>query len=602
MHGKGRMIRVQCLQERFCWKGRIRERWAVCCSIYLGVWLILWVQVRRKKLLLYVGIPVTLLLLFGLLLLGAYTMSQGRKGRRSPPELRSNGTSNFAPTTILISLDGFRADFLDRDLTPTLNSFIEDGVSPKYMLPSFPSVTFPNHWTMVTGLYPESHGVVGNTFWDPDLQEEFYYTDPARSMQPKWWTSTGAEPLWSTCEQQGVRSAIHMWPGSEAHLELEPTILDKYNGTEVLSRKVDRVLEFLDRPSEHDSAAVALSEARPGFIAMYVPNVDQDGHKYGPNSTEIRTTISNVDSMLESLFEGLQQRNLTSIVNVIVVSDHGMATTSNDRLIQLEDMMDVSTIEHIDGWPLYGLRPNPTVDLQRLHDHLLSESYMRRHFSVHLRTSMPARWHFSRSDRIAPLWLVPEAGWAIVHRADFAVEAARANGTVYHPRGLHGYDHEHPLMRAIFVARGPAFPHAPGSRVDVFQNTEVYNIVCDSLGVKPRPNNGTLRLPLQPVGLHSDGPKEDLPNDLPASSGGTSMAPTVSASPAAVASAAPDAESGDADDEGHEADVSTDDDEDESPGGWWDFLADKFEEAKQWLSDLFGSNDGDDAEKRRFSG
>ena len=560
-------------------------------------------QVRRRKLLLYVGIPVALLLLFGLLLLGTYRMSRGRRGRRSPPELRSNGTSKFAPTTILVSLDGFRADFLDRGLTPTLNSFIEEGVSPKYMLPSFPSVTFPNHWTMATGLYPESHGVVGNTFWDPDLQEEFYYTDPARSMQPKWWTSTGAKPLWSTCEEQGVRSAIHMWPGSEAHVELEPTILDKYNGTEVLARKVDRVLGFLDRPSEHDSVVVAFSEARPGFIAMYVPNVDQDGHKYGPNSTEIRTTISNVDSMLSSLFAGLQQRNLTSIVNVIVVSDHGMATTSNDRLIQLEDMIDVSTIEHIDGWPLYGLRPKPTVDLQRLHDRLLSESHARRHFSVHLRSAMPARWHFSRSARIAPLWLVPEAGWAIVHRADFDVAAAAAAGTSYHPRGLHGYDHKHPLMRAIFVARGPAFPHAPGSRVDVFQNTEVYNIVCDSLGVEPRPNNGTLRLPLRPVGLHGDEPKEDPPQDLPAPSGGTLMASAVSASPTATASVAPDAESEDAGDEGTDDDPDGNDDDDESPGGFWDYLADKLEEARQWLSELFGSNsddDGDDAERKRF--
>jgi hypothetical protein len=122
---------------------------------------------------------------------------------------------------------------------------------------------------------------------------------------------------------------------------------------------------------------------------------------------------------------------------------------------------------------------------------------------------MPARFHFSQSDRIAPLWLIPEAGWAILQRKDFDIPAAKAAGQEYTLHGLHGYDHEHPLMRAIFIARGPAFPHAPHSEVPVFQNIEVYNIVCDSLGIEGRPNNGTLRLPLKPVGIHGEGPAAD---------------------------------------------------------------------------------------------
>ncbi|KAL8651014.1 MAG: hypothetical protein Q9226_004897 [Calogaya cf. arnoldii] len=117
---------------------------------------------------------------------------------------------------------------------------------------------------------------------------------------------------------------------------------------------------------------------------------------------------------------------------------------------------------------------------------------------------MPEKYHFLKNPRIAPLWLVPKTGWAIVLAKDFDVAAAKASGQVYSPRGVHGYDHEHPLMRAIFIAKGPAFPHKANSRVDVFQNTEVYNIICDSLSVTPRPNNGTLRLPLRPAGLHSD--------------------------------------------------------------------------------------------------
>ena len=374
----------------------------------------------------------------------------------------------FAPTTLLVSLDGFRADFLHRGITPTLNQFIAEGVSPKYMLPSFPSVTFPNHYTLVTGLYPESHGVVGNCFWDPDLKEEFYYTDPARSLHPKWWV--GGEPIWVTAEKDSIRTAIHMWPGSEAGMEYSATYLDKFNGSEVLDRKTERILELLDLPGFDE---YAVSSLRPQLIAAYVPVVDADGHTYGPNSTEIWNTISDVDVMLKHLFIGLEERNLTSLVNVIVVSDHGMATTSTDRCIQLDDLIDLDLVEHMDGWPLYGLRPKNAIDLRGLYDRLLVESQKLGNFDVYLRDeNMPERYHFSKNDRIAPLWVVPKTGWAIVHKEDFDVKEAKAKGEVYHPKGLHGYDHEHPLMRAIFVARGPAFPHKPNSRVDVFRKCD----------------------------------------------------------------------------------------------------------------------------------
>ena len=410
------------------------------------------------------GISGSLAILFAILAFGAYFSSSASRKRLDVP-LLSNGSSTFAPTTILVSLDGFRADFLNRGLTPTLKSFIADGVSPKYMLPSFPSVTFPNHYTLVTGLHPESHGVVGNTFWDPDLQEEFYYTDPARSMQPKWWL--GGEPLWVTAEKQDVKAAIHMWPGSEAHITLEPTFLDKFNGDEPLPRKVDRILELLDLPDAQ----------RPQFIAAYVPVVDADGHLYGPNSTEIRQTITDVDTMLDKLFTSLEDRNLTNIANIIIVSDHGMASTSTDRLIQLDDLIDLELVEHMDGWPLYGLRPKDSKDLQGLYDTLHAEAVRNPNFDVYLRDKdMPERYHFSKNDRIAPLWVIPKTGWAIVHKADFDVAKAKADGQTYHPKGLHGYDHEHPLMRAIFVARGPAFPHEPNSRLENFRKSIDYKL------------------------------------------------------------------------------------------------------------------------------
>lgn len=415
---------------------------------------------------------VSIAALFAVLSFGAYKVT--RSSRPAHLSLLSNGTSTFAPTTILISLDGFRADFLTRGVTPTMNQFIAAGISPRYMKPSFPSVTFPNHYTLVTGLYPESHGVVGNTFWDPDLEAEFHYTDPARSMQPKWWA--GGEPLWVTAEKQNVKAAIHMWPGSEAGVEYGATYVDKFNGSEVLSRKTERILSLLDLPSIENEL---VSKLRPQFIAAYVPNVDSMGHKFGPNSTEVWDTISSVDAMLHDIFTGLEERNLTSLVNVVVVSDHGMATTSTDRLIQLDDLIDLNLVEHIDGWPLYGLRPKDPIDIRGLYDRLLVESKSSGNFEVYLKENMPERYHFSMNDRIAPLWLIPKTGWAIVHKEDFDVKEAKAKGETYSPKGLHGYDHEHPLMRAIFVARGPAFPHRPNSKLENFRELCPFHTLGD---------------------------------------------------------------------------------------------------------------------------
>jgi predicted AlkP superfamily pyrophosphatase or phosphodiesterase len=468
---------------------------------------------RRSK----IAAVLVVLVAFLAFVFGAYRASGSSSSSSYIAKALSNGTHEFAPTTVIISLDGFRADFLHRRITPTLSSFVQQGVSPRYMTPSFPSLTFPNHFTLVTGMYPESHGIVGNNFYDPDLREQFTYTNPALSLKPEYWN---AEPVWETAERQNVRTAIHMWPGSEAHIgSMEPTHVDKFNMHEPLDNKVARILGWLDLPGPNDPG-YSDENPRPQLIAAYVPNVDSDGHKYGPNSTAIRTSITEVDDMLGKLFTGMEERNLTSVVNIIIVSDHGMATTSTTRLIQLEDLVDTSLIEHIDGWPLQGLRPYNTsaAQLDEIYHGILANAERLGHdgkFDVYLRDqNMPARFHFRHNARIAPLWIVPQTGWAIVPRPEFDVAAALARGDVYAPRGLHGYDHEHPLMRAIFVARGPAFPHAPHSAVAPFQNVELYNIVCDSLGVAPRPNNGSVRLPFATLGVHGDVLPEDLPEDL----------------------------------------------------------------------------------------
>ncbi|KAF2831366.1 Phosphodiest-domain-containing protein [Ophiobolus disseminans] len=568
-------------------------------------------KTRKARLWRRVGIYMAIVVLFVILLAATYKLSTPQE-IKDAAALMSNGTSLFAPTTILISLDGFRADFLYRNITPTLNQFIQEGISPKYMLPSFPSVTFPNHYTMATGMYPEAHGVVGNTFWDPKLEQEFYYTDPNRSLQPLWW---GGEPLWVTAERQKVRTAVHMWPGSEAHIDdQEIAYVDKYNGSELLPMKTQRILDLLDVPGPKDFGAKATAP-RPQLIAAYVPNVDSDGHRFGPNSTEIKQTIANADAMLGLLLRGLHERNLTNIVNVVVVSDHGMATTDVTRLIQLEDLVDPAELSHVDGWPLYGLRPKNPLDLHRLYDQIKERTKDNPNVEVYLRDeNMPERYHFSRNKRIAPLWIIPKAGWAIVDKNEFDIEDKKDKGDVYHPRGLHGYDHEHPLMRAIFVARGPAFPHAPGSRMEPFQNIELYNIICDSLHLTPAPNNGTLRLPLTPSGHHNDSSTPDeTPADppthaLPSSSAVPFATPILATMPASLENSFSSIASGMDD----TAPSYMDDDvpirptppsttsvsapEETGTGKadekWWEWLAHKAEGVEEWVSSWVGNHTG----------
>lgn len=454
------------------------------------------------------SITVLLLAFLLLLIFASLNLSSHRlhSTPAPPPPTLSNGTHAYRPTTLLISLDGFRADFLSRHLSPTLSAFVASGLSPRFLTPSFPSVTFPNHWTLVTGLYPESHGIVGNTFWDPNMKKEFYYTDPARSLGKVWW---GGEPVWATAERQGLKSAVHMWPGSEATNGWGASYVDHFNGTEALDRKAARILEWLDMP---------LSE-RPQFIAAYVPNIDVVGHKFGPNTTETDNVIKAVDGMIGNLLAGLEQRNITDLINIIIVSDHGMASTSNDRLIYLDDIIDMSLIEHTDGWPLYGLRPRPQVNITELHATLKAEVVAnvdkgKSHWNVYLRDEdMPERWHFSNNERIAPLWIIPDTGYAIVTHKEFDLKTIKP-GEKYHPAGLHGYDNADPLMRAIFVARGPAFSHLHGKGrawlsmddhdvqesevrsglVEEFANTEVYRLLCETLGIQEAigGNNATI--------------------------------------------------------------------------------------------------------------
>ncbi|KPV73565.1 uncharacterized protein RHOBADRAFT_16803, partial [Rhodotorula graminis WP1] len=399
---------------------------------------------------------------------------------------RWNGSSWWDPTVLLVSIDGVRADYLERGLTPHLLNISRKGMRAEYLKPSFPSLTFPNHWTLLTGLYPSAHGIVANDFWDPALGREFDYREPSMSWGKEWW---GGEPIWATAVKSKLRSAVFMWPSPpELTSGVSPTRFYPFINDSPYENKVDRVAKWLDLDYAH----------RPHLMAVYAPEVDQEGHRHGPESDVVAHTLADVDDFVRQLFDEVDRRNLTDVVDVVVVSDHGMADTSMDRLIFLDDVLGADgfdSIERNEGWPCAGLRFKPGSDEDKLVERLRdAASRSGSGFECYTRETMPERWHFTGHERIAPVYCVPDVGWAITSHHELDVVMQGDN---------HGYDNDDPSMHAIFVAHGPfasqlksssrfaqrhrqrgAIPSDPATTViPGFANTEVYELVAELLHI-----------------------------------------------------------------------------------------------------------------------
>ncbi|KAK8865583.1 hypothetical protein IAR55_000727 [Kwoniella newhampshirensis] len=414
--------------------------------------------------------------------------------------LLSNGTHSFHPTTLLISLDGFRPSYLDSH--PHLLSSIlalatsTHGLRAESMQPVFPSLTFPNHWALMTGLYPESHGIIANDFWDPQAFGEgkgghFKYTDSEKSWHSEWWWG---EPIWSVVEKVGRKSAVSMWPGPPVTMAgRSPSYFVPYRNLDPTA-KLNQIFEWLD---------LSLTD-RPEFIASYFPDIDQAGHQGGPDSAEVNKSLGVIDEIIGGLVTGLAQRNLTELVDAIIVSDHGMASTSNERIIYLDDILGqdgFDAIEHKDGWPSVGLRFKHGADVDLYLIKLLEAADKSNGtFAVYTHETMPERWHFSHGHRIAPIYIVPHLGWAISDHHEHEV----IHEGDYRPKGNHGYDNIFPEMQAVFFAHGPfakALKTASKGFVSVdppilegFRNLEIFSLVMRLQGltkVEP-PHNGTL--------------------------------------------------------------------------------------------------------------
>jgi predicted AlkP superfamily pyrophosphatase or phosphodiesterase len=375
-----------------------------------------------------------------------------------------------APYVILVSFDGFRHDYVEKYNAPTFKSIYKKGSYTTAMVPSFPSKTFPNHYTLVTGLYPGHHGIVDNIFYDKAKGVMFYKNDREQVVDPYFY---GGVPLWELARQQGMRSASYFWPGSEMSLESRrPEYFFKYDEKVPAEKRIDQAFEWLKLPDTE----------RPHLIALYFSSPDHEGHTKGPEAEETAKAVLKSDSLLNALLTGL--KNIDLPVNVIVVSDHGMKeiVQTPDAFIFLSELIDTKrkAVKVTNGGTQADVYMSNPTSRDSLYVLLKSKE---KNFKVYKKEEFPDRWYYN-TDRVGDLLIVATPGYFM----------RDTNAVVANPnRGEHGYD---PLivtdMHGIFFAIGPNI--RKGVEVPPFQNVNIYPLVAKILGLKIPPIDGKFEI------------------------------------------------------------------------------------------------------------
>jgi predicted AlkP superfamily pyrophosphatase or phosphodiesterase len=372
---------------------------------------------------------------------------------------------------VMVSLDGFRYDYVKKYGAKHIMAIGSSGASaPDGMIPSYPSLTFPNHLTLVTGLYPEHHGIVANSFYDPARKETYSYRDPKTSSDGSWY---GGVPLWSLAEKQGMRSACFFWPGSEAEIAGErPSYYLHYDPKVDDNKRIDQVVAWLKLPAER----------RPHFITLYYSDVDHAGHEHGPNSPEVAEAVKHVDELIGRLDHELDQLHLP--IDLIVLADHGMERVQGDW-ITLDKYVSLDDVEAV-GSLLY---PQDEADTVRIYKKLRAADAG---FLVYRRAQVPAELHYNNNPR--------EGDPVVIAKGPYMIRAKPpAAGQPDHPplAGEHGYNpYDMTSMRAIFLAKGPDIRHKV--TLKPFENVNVYPVVVRILGLDSPKVDGSLNV-LSPV-------------------------------------------------------------------------------------------------------
>ncbi len=358
------------------------------------------------------------------------------------------------PYVLLISLDGFRYDYAQRDHAANLLALGKSGVTAKALIPSFPTTTFPNHYTIVTGLYPAHHGIVDNSFWDPERQAGFKSSNPASTLDGSWW---GGTPLWVLAEQQGMRAASFFWVGSDSEIQhTRPTFFYKYDGKIPNERRVAQVVEWLKLPKPE----------RPHFITLYFSDVDHEGHEFGPDAPQTHAAIKEMDALLGRLFG--EVRALGVPLDIFVVSDHGMAAVTGD--IDMSKLADLNGVQLALNSTDFKFYSNDPKRIDQLYSQLHGKD---RRMEVYRPAEIPEHLHYAGNPRIGDLVALATEP-VVLHLAPKPGQTE--------PKGMHGYDVARmPEMRGIFFAAGPDLK--TGVTVEEFQNIHIYPLIAHILGL-----------------------------------------------------------------------------------------------------------------------
>jgi predicted AlkP superfamily pyrophosphatase or phosphodiesterase len=400
-------------------------------------------------------------------LLLAVTVSLPACAARSDPPVLPSAQP---PIVILVSIDGWRWDYTTRFQPPAISRLALHGVQAEGLIPAFPSKTFPNHYTIITGLHPATHGVTSNNMIDPRLPGRFTLSDRDVQQDSRWW---GGEPLWVTAERQGRIAGTMFWPGSDVEIAGDrPTYWRPYEHEFPNHARVDALLEWLAAPPERQAT----------FLTLYFSDVDDAGHAYGPDGEQTRAAVLAIDHHIERLVAGVEALGLGSRVHYILVSDHGMAQLSPERIIVLDDYIDLETVDLVDVAPIVGLNPKPGVSTEAIYRALKDKHPA---LDVYLGSNLPEVYRLRNHPRTPAIVGIADDGWHPTLRE------WQRRGEEFR-FGNHGYDPIHRSMHGLFVASGPMFKS--GVSVPAFSNLHIYELVCRVLGIKPAPNEGDPRV------------------------------------------------------------------------------------------------------------
>jgi len=374
---------------------------------------------------------------------------------------------SFEPTVILISLDGFRWDYIDKLQLPNMRQLADQGVQAEGLIPVYPSKTFPGHYSIVTGLYPGNHGIISNNMYDPSMDAEFHLHDREAMQDARWW---GGEPIWVTAERQGLVAASMFWPGSETEIGgVRPTHWSEYDREMPFETRIGQVLKWLDLPADK----------RPRIITLYISEPNTTSHRFGPDSQEVAEVVRYVDGLIGDLVSGLEDRHIKDQVNLILVSDHGFAQTDETKVVLLDDLVELEDGELFEQGAIVQILPG-----EGRHDLVYAAlKGADPHLAIYNRDEIPGRYHLQGSDRVPPILGVPDVGWRALTRKNFELWRQQTFDL-----GEHGQDPADPMLHGIFVAKGPAFQS--GLNIDRFESVEIYNVLAAVLGLDPAPNDG----------------------------------------------------------------------------------------------------------------